>query len=119
MWIWLSPAEEAVFRRKAESFRSVSAMVRRAVELLDDGAVAQRFERIKVLTELYREFDFGLAMIGSNLNQTTRNMNQLMIGGQVTGPFIREVVYPAVRDTMELVAEIKGALRESVKSSTR
>lgn len=119
VWIRLSPQEEAEFLRKAQSFPSMSAMIRKAVELLDNEGAVQRLERMKSLTKLYHEFDSGLAIVGNNLNQAVRNFNRLTAQAQVTTPFITDVVYPAVKDTQVLVGEIKNALKDAVKSSVR
>ena len=117
--IRLTEQEIKVFENKAARFGSRSAMVRKAVEVFDNKAVTDKIERIKTLTELFKKIDRELAVMGSNLNQTAKRVNELENANMLTAPYIKSAVLPIVNDTLSLLSQIKLEFFQEVKSAVR
>lgn len=117
--IRLSSDENEMFIKKSKGFPSVSAMVRRAVEVLDNDAVSQRIEKVKVLTEFYSSFDAQLSRVGNNLNQVAKMLHRQDSSGLVTEPYVTNVVGKTVQDTFSLLCEIRRSLDDIVRTSIR
>lgn len=117
--IRLSSDENERFIKKSKGFPSVSAMVRRAVEMLDNDAVSQRIEKVKSLTEFYSSFDAQLSRVGNNLNQIAKTLHKLEVSGSVTEPYLTKGVNKTVYDTFSLLCEIRRSLDDIVRTSIR
>ena len=117
--IRLSANENEMFVRKSKGFPSVSSMVRKAVEMLDNDAVSQRIERVKALTELYSSFDTQLSRAGNNLNQVAKTLHRLDASGLVTESYVTNVVGKAVIDTYSLLCEVRRNLDDVVRTAVR
>lgn len=115
----LSEDEMTVFKKKARSFQNVSAMVRKAVELLDDKAAASRLDQINHLSSLVGEFNRQLAMIGNNLNQITRVLHELKNNGLINEFYLVEKAMPSVDQTLSLLSDIKREMLEYAKQSIK
>ena len=79
LWIRLSPEEEALFKRKAARYSTVSAMVRDAVKQFDDTATVGQIDALNKMTDLYLKFQQDLSWLGGNFNQTMKRANELAI----------------------------------------
>lgn len=117
--IRLSSDENERFIKKSKGFPSVSAMVRRAVEMLDNDAVSQRIEKVKSLTKFYSSFDAQLSRVGNNLNQIAKTLHKLEVSGSVTEPYLTKGVNKTVHDTFSLLCEIRRSLDDIVRTSIR
>ena len=102
IWIRLSPDEEALFRRKAARYKTVSAMVRDAVRQFDDTATRGKIDAINRMTDLYVKYQQDLSWLGGNFNQTVKRANELAIGQQLTPQFFEQVLYPQVEQIQAL-----------------
>lgn len=117
--IRLSEQEFREFKRKAAGFGSRSAMVRRAVDMLEKEAVLEKFERMKALEGYFKKVDRELSAIGNNINQTAKRVNELQNAYLLTGPYVQTVVLPLVEQTRKLLSELKLELYREVKSTLR
>ena len=88
----------SLYKRKAESFGSVSDMVRTAVARLDEPSVAERMRRVDELMKLCREIDNRLSWEGSNINQLARRANEAHRAGVIPAAFFTEVLMPELRN---------------------
>ena len=79
LWIRLSPEEEALFKRKAARYSTISAMVRDAVKQFDDTATVGQIDALNKMTDLYLKFQQDLSWLGGNFNQTMKRANELAI----------------------------------------
>ena len=61
LWIRLSPEEEAMFKRKAARYNTISAMVRDAVKQFDDTATVGQIDALNKMTALYVKFQQDLS----------------------------------------------------------
>ena len=77
LWIRLSPEEEALFKRKAAHYSTVSAMVRDAVKQFDDTATVGQIDALNKMTDLYLKFQQDLSWLGGNFNQTMKLINSV------------------------------------------
>ena len=117
--LYLKPDEEALFRRKAARYKSVSAMIRDAVKQFDDTATQGRIEALNKMTALYRQYQQELSWLGGNFNQTVKRANELAIGQELTPQFFEQVLYPQVADIQKLISDIKREQHDIVKQVTK
>ena len=118
LWIRLSPDEEALFRRKAARYKTVSAMVRDAVRQFDDTATRGKIDAINRMTDLYLKHQQELGWLGGNFNQTVMRANELAIGQQLTPQFFEQVLYPQVEQIQTLLHDIKREQHQIAKQLT-
>ena len=118
LWIRLSPEEEALFRRKAARYKTVSAMVRDAVRQFDDTATRGKIDAINCMTDLYLKHQQELSWLGGNFNQTVKRANELAIGQQLTPQFFEQVLYPQVEQIQALLHDIKREQHQIAKQLT-
>ena len=119
LWIRLSPEEEALFRRKAARYKTVSQMVRDAVNQFDDTATHGKLDALRQMTTLYRKYQQDLSWLGGNFNQTMKRANELAIGQELTPQFFEQVLYPQVTEIQKLINSIKREQHDIAKQLTR
>ena len=119
LWIRLSPEEEALFRRKATRYKTVSQMVRDAVSQFDDTATHGKLDALRQMTALYRKYQQDLSWLGGNFNQTMKRANELAIGQELTPQFFEQVLYPQVTEILKLLNSIKREQHDIAKQLTR
>ena len=118
LWIRLSPDEEALFRRKAARYKTVSQMVRDAVSQFDDTATHGKLDALRQMTALYRKYQQDLSWLGGNFNQTMKRANELAIGQELTPQFFEQVLYPQITEIQELINSIKREQHDIAKRLT-
>ena len=116
--LYLKPDEEALFRRKAARYKTVSAMIRDAVKLFDDTATRGKIEAINRMTDLYVKYQQDLSWLGGNFNQTVKRANELAIGQELTPQFFEQVLYPQVAQLQQLLSDIKREQHDIAKQLT-
>ena len=119
LWIRLSPEEEALFRRKAARYKTISQMVRDAVSQFDDTATHGKLDALRQMTTLYRKYQQDLSWLGGNFNQTMKRANELAIGQELTPQFFEQVLYPQVTEILKLLNSIKREQHDIAKQLTR
>ena len=119
LWIRLSPDEEALFRRKAARYKTVSQMVRDAVSQFDDTATHGKLDALRQMTALYRKYQQDLSWLGGNFNQTMKRANELAIGQELTPQFFEQVLYPQVTEILKLLNSIKREQHDIANQLTR
>ena len=119
LWIRLSPDEEALFRRKAARYKTVSQMVRDAVSQFDDTATHGKLDALRQMTALYRKYQQDLSWLGGNFNQTMKRANELAIGQELTPQFFEQVLYPQVTEILKLLNSIKREQHDIAKQLTQ
>ena len=118
LWIRLSPEEEALFKRKAARYNTISAMVRDAVKQFDDTATVGQIDALNKMTALYVKFQQDLSWLGGNFNQTMKRANELAIGQELTPQFFEQVLYPQVTEIQKLINSIKREQHDIAKRLT-
>ena len=118
LWIRLSPEEEALFKRKAARYTTISAMVRDAVKQFDDTATVGQIDALNKMTALYVKFQQDLSWLGGNFNQTMKRANELAISQELTPQFFEQVLYPQVTEIQKLINSIKREQHDIVKRLT-
>ena len=118
LWIRLSPEEEALFKRKAAHYSTVSAMVRDAVKQFDDTATVGQIDALNKMTDLYLKFQQDLSWLGGNFNQTMKRANELAIAQELTPQFFEQVLYPQVEQIQALLHDIKREQHQIAKQLT-
>ena len=108
LWIRLSPEEENLFREKASTYQSMSAMVRDAVRQFDDIATTGKIEALNEMIALYKKYQQDLSWLGGNFNQAMKRANELAIGDKLDKKYYEEVILPQCIRIMDLISEIKS-----------
>lgn len=84
IYIRLTPDDEALFRRKAARYQTVSAMVRDAVKQFDDTATLGKIDVLHAMMDYYKRYEQQLSWLGSNFNQSVHRANELAISEELT-----------------------------------
>ncbi len=106
----MTPEEVRAFKEKSADYKTVSHYVRKALEEYSNVSVKQQLELMQELSSFYRRYQGELSHIGGNLNQTVKRTNELAVAGLLPPSYIREVLFPVIRDTQETVNGIKRQL---------
>ena len=112
IYIRLTPDDEALFRRKAARYQTVSAMVRDAVKQFDDTATLGKINALHAMMEYYKRYEQQLSWLGSNFNQSVHRANELAISEELTPQFFELVLYPQTKEIIRLIQELKRQLSE-------
>jgi hypothetical protein len=115
----LTPEEDALFKRKAARYKTVSAMVRDAVAQFDDTATRGKVKALREMTALYHKYEQDLSWLGGNFNQTMKRANELAIAQELTPQFFEQVLYPQVTQLQQLIIDIKREQHHIAKQLTR
>lgn len=115
----LTPEEDALFKRKAARYKTVSAMVRDAVAQFDDTATRGKVTALREMTALYHKYEQDLSWLGGNFNQTMKRANELAIAKELTPQFFEQVLYPQVTQLQQLISDIKREQHHIAKQLTR
>ena len=110
--IRLTPDDEALFRRKAARYQTVSAMVRDAVKQFDDTATLGKIDALHAMMEYYKRYEQQLSWLGSNFNQSVHRANELAISEELTPQFFEQVLYPQTKEIIRLIQELKRQLSD-------
>ena len=112
IYIRLTPDDEALFRRKAARYQTVSAMVRDAVKQFDDTATLGKIDALHAMMEYYKRYEQQLSWLGSNFNQSVHRANELAISEELTPQFFEQVLYPQTKEIIGFIQELKRQLSE-------
>lgn len=112
IYIRLTPDDEALFRRKAARYQTVSAMVRDAVKQFDDTATLGKIDALHAMMEYYKRYKQQLSWLGSNFNQSVHRANELAISEGLTPQFFEQVLYPQTKEIIRLIQELKRQLSQ-------
>ena len=112
IYIRLTPDDEALFRRKAARYQTVSAMVRDAVKQFDDTATLGKIDALHAMMEYYKRYEQQLSWLGSNFNQSVHRANELAISEELTPQFFEQVLYPQTKEIIPLIQELKRQLSD-------
>lgn len=106
----MTPEEVRAFKEKSADYKTVSHYVRKALEEYSNVSVRKQLELMQELGSFYRRYQSELSHIGGNLNQAVKRANELAVAGLLPPSYIREVLFPVIRDTQEIVNGIKRQL---------
>ena len=112
IYIRLTPEDEALFRRKAARYQTVSAMVRDAVKQFDDTATLGKIDALHAMMDYYKRYEQQLSWLGSNFNQSVHRANELAISEELTPQFFEQVLYPQTKEIIRLIQELKRQLSD-------
>lgn len=103
----LTEDELELFKAKAQSFSSVSSMIRKAVECLDDREKKNKIDLLEEFSTLLHQYDVQFSHVSGNLNQVVKQANQLAIGGVLGKSFFEKALYPQIVEVNKHILEIK------------
>lgn len=103
----LTEAEMELFKKKAERYTSLSAMVRVAVEQLDSRASKKKIDILDEFGALLHQQDVLLSHLSGNFNQAVKRANQLSINKQLSISFFEKKLFPQIEDIHKSIIDIK------------
>lgn len=103
----LTPAEDKMFRQKAQHYRTVAAMIRDAVRQYDDVLVKGKIKVLTETLELYKKYQRELGWLGSNLNQAMHRANELAIAGLLDAAYMQQVLFPRITESLAFLRNLK------------
>ena len=106
----MTPEEVRAFKEKSADYKAVGHYVRKALEEYSNVSIRRQLELMQELGSFYRRYQSELSHIGGNLNQVVKRANGLAVAGLLPPSYIREVLFPVIRDTQESVNGIKRQL---------
>ena len=115
----LSPEEDALFKRKASNYQTVSAMIRDAVRQFNDIGTVRRIEALNEMTALYRKFQQDLSWLGGNFNQAMKRANELAISGELSQDYYDRVILPQVSHILSFLEKVKDEQHTIVRKLIR
>lgn len=104
----LSEEEYEMFKRKAERYQTVSAMVRDAVKGFNDINTQGKIAALIEIKKYYTHFDQRLGWLGGNINQAQKRANELAIAGELSQSYIQNILFPKVQEGMALIKQMKA-----------
>lgn len=109
----LTEEEFEVFKKKAAAYNSMAAMIRFAVNVLDNDASKSKIEWLNEYSTLLRQYDTQFSHAVGNLNQVVKRANTLAISRNLTFSFFEKTLYPEIVNINKLIIEIK-TLQKSI-----
>ena len=114
----LTPEEQSTLKEKAKG-KPVADYIRAALTEYSDTDARHRLELINNLGEFYRKFRDELSWAGSNLNQSVKRANELVVAGLLPPSYIREVLMPVILETQKTLNEIKRNLETVTRKAVK
>ena len=107
----LTQKELQLFQKKAESYGgNASAMVRDAVQLLDDKGVRGQVNSMNTLISFYKTYQQQLSWLGGNFNQSMHRANELAIAGELSPDYFSSVLLPKTKEAISVIRQLKSEL---------
>ena len=75
IYIRLTPDDEALFRRKAARYQTVSAMVRDAVKQFDDTATLGKIDALHAMMEYYKRYESSVGWAATSTKASIEPTN--------------------------------------------
>lgn len=111
----LTEEEAAKIKRESEHYSSIGHYIRCAVAEFSNVNARKHLAMLETLGDYYRETRNQLSWAGSNLNQTVKRANELAIAGQLTGAYVRDILFPTITATLASIDDLKERLEEITK----
>lgn len=107
----LTQEELQLFQKKAENYGgNASAMVRDAVQLLDDKGVRGQVKSMNALISFYKTYQQQLSWLGGNFNQSMHRANELAIAGELSPDYFSSVLLPKTKEAVSIIRQLKSEL---------
>lgn len=107
IFLVLNNKELDLFKKKAQNYKQLSAMIRDAVAQFDDIGTVKRIETLNKLADLLIEFNHEISKQGVNLNQITKRANELIYKGELDKEYYDEIILPHVYELKKLMIDMK------------
>lgn len=95
------------FKNKSQRYQNMSSMIRDAVSQFDDTQTKGKIEALAGIKNYYTRFDQRLGWLGGNVNQAQHRANELSIAGLLSSAYIQQVLFPIIKEALQLVREMK------------
>lgn len=107
IFLVLNNRELDLFKKKAQHYNQMSAMIRDAVAQFDDKGTVKRIESLNKLADLMTEFNHEISKQGVNLNQITKRANELIYSGELNEEYYNQIILPQVSTLKKMMTNIK------------
>ncbi|WP_077195380.1 plasmid mobilization relaxosome protein MobC [Prevotella ihumii] len=107
IFLVLNNRELDLFKKKAQHYNQMSAMIRDAVAQFDDKGTVKRIESLNKLADLMTEFNHEISKQGVNLNQITKRANELIYSGELNEEYYNQIILPQVSILKKMMTNIK------------
>ena len=107
IFLVLNNRELDLFKKKAQHYNQMSAMIRDAVAQFDDKGTVKRIESLNKLADLMTEFNHEISKQGVNFNQITKRANELIYSGELNEEYYNQIILPQVSTLKKMMATMK------------
>ena len=105
--IRLSQEEFELFKEKAAAFGSLSSMIRKAVECLDNQVSKHKIDWLEEFSQKLHHNNVLLSHISGNLNQVVKRANELAVKQSLPFSFFEQELYPEIVEVNKQILELK------------
>lgn len=113
----ISPKQEIMIKRKAESYKSLSTMILDAVQQFDDTGTMRKIKKLNEMVDFYKKYQHELSWLSGNLNQVVYRACELSTSEEVMPTFITDMLFPRIDEIQEIIKDIKGEQYQSCKET--
>lgn len=107
IFLVLNNRELDLFKKKAQHYNQMSAMIRDAVAQFDDKGTVKRIESLNKLADLMTEFNHEISKQGVNFNQIIKRANELIYSGELNEEYYNQIILPQVSTLKKMMATMK------------
>lgn len=111
----ITEEEAAKIKKDSENYSSVGHYIRCAVAEFSNVNARKLLALLESLGDYYRDTKNQLSWAGGNLNQAVKRANELAVAGQLTGAYVRDILFPTITATLASIDELKERLEEITK----
>ena len=117
--IYLNEKDAALFEKKAVHYKNWGPFIRDAVKQFNDKGTVRKLDALNEMVSLYKKHQDELSWLGGNLNQAVKRANELAKVGKLDQFYYSNLLYPRIKEILELICEIKDEQQEIVKKLIR
>lgn len=117
--IYLNEKDAALFEKKAVHYKNWGPFIRDAVKQFNDKGTVRKLDALNEMVSLYKKHQDELSWLGGNLNQAVKRANELAKVGKLDQFYYSNLLYPRIKEILELICEIIDEQQEIVKKLIR
>lgn len=119
LWIRVSKTELEQLQEKGKQYGSVSSLIRKSIEYMDDADFINNENRKRQLIEVYSKLHMELSHIGNNINQIAHSMNILKNENVVYASYLSDIVLPQIAELQSVLQRTNIELYNITKITVR
>lgn len=103
----LSEEDYELVKKQSEGYPSLTGYIGAALRSFADKTTLKRFKLAYELADLIKKNQNEMSWAGSNLNQATRQLNEMMKAGVASQNFVYNEFLPRVNELLEVMKDFK------------